>query len=208
MGSDGWPVTLRHGPITLRPLRQRDRDAWWEVRRRNAAWLQPWDATDPVADEHSFATFRQRVWLLRGHARAGRAMPFAVDVDGVFSGELTVSSIVHGAARSASLGYWIDRSRAGRGIMPTAVAMVCDHLFTSVRLHRIEIAIRPENTASLRVVEKLQFTDYGYAPKYLHIAGQWADHRLFQLLAEDRPTGVLSHYLATLRSDRGSGEST
>lgn len=206
MGTDAWPARLEHGAVTVRPLRQRDRDDWWEVRRRNVDWLQPWDATDPVADDRSYATFRQRVWTLRGQARAGRSMPFAVDVDGRFSGEVTVSSLMLGASRSASVGYWIDRGCAGRGIIPTAVALVCDHLFTAARLHRIEIAIRPENDASLRVVEKLGFTEYGYAPQYLHIAGAWADHRLFQLLAEERPNGVLSAYLAARRADRGSGE--
>jgi ribosomal-protein-alanine N-acetyltransferase len=69
---------------------------------------------------------------------------------------------------------------------------VCDHLFAQLQLHRVEIAIRPENAASLRVVEKLGFTEIGTAPRFLHIAGDWRDHRVFQLLAEDAHDGVLS----------------
>ena len=82
-------------------------------------------------------------------------MPFAIEVDGRFAGQVTVNNIVRGSAQFASIGYWLDRSFAGRGVMPLAVALVIDHCFTTAGLHRIEIAIRPENSNSLRVVEKL-----------------------------------------------------
>ena len=90
------------------------------------------------------------------------------------------------------MGYWVDRAHAGRGITPTAVALACDHCFTGLGLHRVEIAIRPENAASLRVMEKLGFAEIGLAPRYLHIDGAWRDHRLFALTAEDVPQGVLA----------------
>ena len=76
-------------------------------------------------------------------------------VDGVFAGQLTVTNIVGGSARWAQVGYWVDRRYAGQGVIPTAVAMVVDYCLLELHLHRIEVAIRPENAASLRVVEKL-----------------------------------------------------
>ena len=90
---------------------------------------------------------------------------------------------------SATLGYWVDQDRAGRGIVPTAVAMATDHCFRQLGLHRMEINIRPENVASLRVVEKLGFRDEGLRPRYLHINGQWADHRSFALTGRGGPRG-------------------
>jgi ribosomal-protein-alanine N-acetyltransferase len=80
-------------------------------------------------------------------------MPFALEVDGRFVGQVTVSNIVRGSAQFASIGYWIDQQCAGRGIMPRAVAMAIDHCLTTAGLHRVEVCIRPENTNSLRVVE-------------------------------------------------------
>lgn len=118
-------------------------------------------------------------------------MPFVLTWDDEFVGMLTVNAIAWGSSRSASIGYWVARSHAGRGITPTSVALVCDHLLTTVGLHRIEIAIRPENAPSLRVVEKLGFAEIGLAPRFLHIAGEWQDHLLFQILAEDVPRGLL-----------------
>ncbi len=131
---------------------------------------------------------------LRRQARVGRSMPFAVTVDDSFVGQLTVSNIVGGSARWAQIGYWVDQAQAGKGVMPTAVALAVDHCLFEVGLHRIEVAIRPENTASLRVVQKLGFVEYGYAERYLHIDGAWRDHRLFAMTAEDCPGGLLRRY--------------
>ena len=110
--------------------------------------------------------------------------------DGAMVGQLTVTGIAWGSARWAQVGYWIDQRHAGRGIMPLAVAMACDHCLLTMGLHRIEIAIRPENTASLRVVEKLGFSKIGLAPRYLHINGQWRDHLIFAVTAEEVPHGL------------------
>jgi len=124
---------------------------------------------------------------MRREARAGRQLPFAVEYDGRFVGQLTVNNVVRGSAQFASLGYWVDEKYAGRGITPRAVAMVIDHCFEQVGLHRVEIAIRPENTASLRVVEKLGISQVGYATRFLHIDGDWRDHRIFAVTREEVP---------------------
>ena len=127
-------------------------------------------------------------------ARQGRLLPFAVTFDGRMVGQLSVSGITWGSACWAQVGYWIDREHAGAGTMVTAVAMASDHCWFTMGLHRIEVAIRPENTASLRVVEKLGFRPEGRAPRYLHIDGEWRDHLLFALTAEEVPEGLLARW--------------
>ena len=195
-----WPVRLTsgHDPVvTLRPLSRRDALAWRASRQRNAAWLTPWEATVPPGVSSRPSTFPALVRRLRRQARRGTTYPFAVEVDGAFAGQLTVNNIVRGSAQFASVGYWLDRRYAGRGVIPRAVAMVVDHCFTRGGLHRIEVAIRPENTNSLRVVEKLGMREYGYAPRYLHIDGAWRDHRLYAVTVEEVPEGLLARWEAT-----------
>jgi [ribosomal protein S5]-alanine N-acetyltransferase len=180
--------------VGLRPIRQRDRRSWLRLRRDNREWLREWDATMPPGGPVRATSFPRMVRELRALAREGRALPFVVTYDEELVGQVTVSNIVWGSARWAQIGYWIDEKHAGRGIIPTAVAMAVDHAFGELGLHRIEIAIRPENPASLRVVEKLGFTRIGEAPRYLHINGAWRDHVLFALTAEDVPDGLLRRW--------------
>lgn len=182
--------------VLLRPLRLTDAKAWRETRQRNATWLVPWDATVPPGSTERATTFTALVRRLRHQARQGSTYPFVIEVAGEFAGQVTVNNIVGGSARFASVGYWIDQRHAGRGIVPLAVALVIDHLFWTVKLHRVEVAIRPENSNSLRVVEKLGIREIGYAPKYLHIDGEWRDHRLYAVTVEESgPRGLVARVL-------------
>lgn len=188
----GWPALLTHGTVALRPLEIADAEAWRDVRTRNGDWLKEWEATLPPGDTDPAGSYVQVIRRLRKLARKGQAMPFAIEVGGRFAGQVTVNNIVRGSAQFASIGYWLDRAVAGRGVMPTAVALVIDHCFTTAGLHRVEICVRPENTNSLRVVEKLGLREVGFAPRFLHINGDWRDHRIFAVTVEDCPEGMLA----------------
>jgi ribosomal-protein-alanine N-acetyltransferase len=193
--SDGWPAVLTEGSVGLRPLRQRDSREWRSVRARNADWLRPWEATSPEPALDAPPTYAAMVRRLRTEAREGRTMPFVITFGGDLVGQLTVGGISWGSLRSAHIGYWVDRRVAGRGIMPTAVAMATDHCFAT-GLHRIEINIRPENMASRRVVEKLGFRPEGLRPRYLHIDGDWRDHLSVALTAEEVPGGLVARWIS------------
>lgn len=203
MAAPGWPARLADGPVGLRPLRLRDAPDWLALRRRNAAWLQPWEATPPgrlLPPEETLAVFLAMRRELHREARHGLALPFAVTYEERLVGQLAIRSIVRGAANTGSAGYWIDADVAGRGIMPTALALLVDHAFGPGRLHRIEANIRPENERSRRVVEKLGFRDEGVRRRYLHIDGAYRDHRCWAVTVEDAAGGMLNRWRHTVRN--------
>lgn len=195
----GWPAYLRDGAVTLRPLRRRDAQEWRRLRAANADWLRPWEATSPVPAEVPVG-YGGMLSFFRSEARHGRMLPFAVVYDGMLAGQVTVSGIARGSLRSASVGYWIDGALAGRGIIPVGVALAVDHCLGPAGLHRVEINIRPENSASLRVVEKLGFRYEGMRARLIHIDGAWRDHLAFAVTKEDVPDGLLAR-TRVLRSD-------
>jgi ribosomal-protein-alanine N-acetyltransferase len=186
-------LPLRHGRIEVAPLRLRD---WRELSAsldRNRTWLRRWQTTDP--DGHAPADARTLVRGLVQAMNAGEVLAYAVRVDGAFAGQVTVSSIEYGALSTAQLGYWVSEDFAGLGVIPTATALVTDFALGPWRLHRMEICIRPENRASLRVVQKLGFRFEGRRRRYIHIDGEWRDHLCFAVTREEVPQGVLARFL-------------
>ncbi|WP_246064065.1 GNAT family N-acetyltransferase [Blastococcus colisei] len=182
--------------MELHPLWRRDAGEWSRLRLANQNWLSPWEPTTgvPWPERHSPSAYRAMRAVVARRARLGASLPFAVRVEGRLAGQVTLDNIVRGALRSGSLGYWIDRSVAGRGMASLAVALVCDHAFGEVGLHRVEADIRPENLPSQRLVERLGFQREGLRRRYLDIDGDWRDHYSYALLAEDLPGGVLTHW--------------
>ncbi len=185
--------TLREGKISIRPIRLRDSRALERELIENRGWLRKWEATNP----HGLLSFdvRASIRSLQANARAGLGLPFAIEYDGQFAGQLNVSSISYGSLSSATIGYWVSERFAGMGATPTAVALATDHCFFGVGLHRMEICIRPENEPSLRVVEKLGFRYEGLRRRYIHINGDWRDHFCFALTVDEMPVGVLRRWL-------------
>ena len=94
----------------------------------------------------------------------------------------TTSSV---AFQSASVGYWLAEDAGGRGLATAAVAEMVTVGFREEGLHRLEAGTIPGNVRSQDVLLRNGFEQYGYAPRYLSIAGRWQDQLLFQRLRED-----------------------
>jgi ribosomal-protein-alanine N-acetyltransferase len=184
--------SLHDGKVVIRPIRLRDARVLERELLDNRGWLRKWEATNP----HGAMSFdvRASIRSLQSNARGGFGLPFAIEYDGEFAGQLNVSGISYGSLSSATIGYWVSERFAGLGVTPTAVALASDYAFFQIGLHRIEICIRPENAPSLRVVEKLGFRYEGLRRRYIHINGDWRDHFCFALVAEELPTGVLRRW--------------
>lgn len=195
MSDRHWPAAVEARNdghrIKLRPLRTRaDRVEYLTLRRANADWNRPWDSSPPNPTP-GVISFAQMVRQQDREGKAGRLLPFALEVDGALVGQVHLFGISRGALLSASAGYWISESVAGQGIMPFALAMAMDHAFQREGLHRIEVNIRPDNGPSLRVVAKLGMRDEGVRRAYLHIDGAWRDHRSFAVVTDELGPGGL-----------------
>ena len=170
------------------------------MRLRNEQWLAPWEpsAPQPWSERHSPGAWAPLNSALHKAARHGTMLPFVVLYGGRLVGQVNASNVVHGAQRSCTVGYWVDAAVAGRGITPTALALLIDHCFGAVGLHRVEVDIRPENAASLRVVEKLRLRREGFYERYLDIDGGWRDHVAFAVTAEETASGTMLSRLPVL----------
>ncbi len=187
------PAPMRAGRIGLRAIRTRDARTLERLLTENREWLEPWEATHPGGGGAvpGSVSMRPFIRLLHKQMRAGGGITFVITYDGAIAGQLSVAEISGGAMRTAQIGYWVSRHLAGRSITPTAVALAIDYLFDTLRLHRVEICIRPENAASLSVVRKLGMRREGLRERYIHIAGAWRDHECFAVTREEVPGAML-----------------
>jgi ribosomal-protein-alanine N-acetyltransferase len=191
-------TTLKGPRLTLRSLVPTDFPAWREVRRRNDAWLTPWEpARNPNLPDvvESAEAFAMRCSARERERQLGTGFGFGIFVREeaggrrrsreVLAGEINLSSVQRGPFQSAYVGYWIDQAQAGHGYMPESLVLVARFAFEHVRMHRIQVSIIPRNHRSRRVVEKLKLREEGIAQRYLEINGVWEDHIRYALTVEE-----------------------
>ncbi len=189
---DDTPVLMGRN-VTLRSPRPSDYLPWRTLRRESRDFLKPYEPRWSEADL-SHRVYTSRLKRGREEAKAGTDYTFFVFIHlggrELLVGGLTLSNIRRRAAQFVTLGYWMGREYAGRGLMTEAVGMVVPFVFDNLALHRIHAAFLPSNTASRRVLEKNGFREEGFAENYLQIDGKWCDHVLFGLTRERYESAV------------------
>jgi [ribosomal protein S5]-alanine N-acetyltransferase len=167
--------------VQVRPARGQDAGPLAALYRANLAPFEP------VRDEQFFTSAGQaaRLDALLVEREQGSAYPYVIELAGRLAGRVTVTHVARGPFCSGSLGYWVAAEHCGRGVATAAVHAVLADCFTAHGLHRLEAATLVGNPASQSVLRRTGFTLIGPAPRYLHIAGAWRDHLLYQCLAND-----------------------
>lgn len=180
------PARLAGRRVYLRQPEDRDWRPWADLRAFSHAFLAPWEPTWP-ADALTREAYRRRLrrYGIDWREDAGYSLfIFRLDNDALVGG-VTLGNVRRGVAQAATLGYWIGQPYARQGYMTDALKATITFAFQTLQLHRLEAACLPSNEASRGVLYKLGFREEGYARKYLRINGDWHDHMLFALLAEE-----------------------
>jgi [ribosomal protein S5]-alanine N-acetyltransferase len=176
--------------VTLRMPQIADFEEWAALRETSRDFLTPWEPTWPL-DDLTRAAFRRRIKRYAEDLRTDQGYAFLIarSSDGTLVGGLTLANIRRGVAQAGSLGYWTGLPFVRQGYMTAAVRAVIPFAFMSLRLHRLEAACIPTNTASIRLLEKTGFVREGYAREYLCINGVWQDHLLYGRLNDGSNDG-------------------
>lgn len=179
------PVVQGEG-VRLRVPQMSDFEEWAALRAASRAFLIPWEPTWP-ADDLTRSAFRRRIRRYWRDVREDVSYPFFVfrAHDDVLVGGLTFSNVRRGVAQTAALGYWLGQPFSRRGYMTAAVGAALPFAFNTLGLHRVEAACLPTNSPSIRLLRRCGFAEEGYARHYLKINGEWRDHLLFAILADD-----------------------
>jgi len=174
------------GSVILRHPKWADYDAWETLRRENKTYLTPWE---PAWDEKhlSRASYRTRLGRFKKMVGNDEAYPFHVfrASDERLIGACNITHIQRQVAQTAQLGYWVGEHYARQGFARASVSAATRFCFETLGLHRVEAAVKPENTASIKVLKVMGFQKEGLARGYLKINGKWEDHVIYAKLSSD-----------------------
>ena len=173
------PLATRPGSrVELRDLVYADREAFLEMVRESRELHRPW--TYPPERPDQFDDLVSRT--VRDDFKCLAAV---LVENGELVGIFTISQIVRGYFQSAYLGYYANARHAGKGLMAEAMALVLDHAFGPLSLHRLEANIQPGNAPSVALARGAGFRLEGYSPRYLLIGGRWRDHERYAITADE-----------------------
>jgi [ribosomal protein S5]-alanine N-acetyltransferase len=176
------PLATRPGSrVELRDLVYADREAFLQMVRESRDLHRPWTYPPERADQFDDLVSR----TVRDDFKCLAAVLVeSGDLVGIF----TISQIVRGYFQSAYLGYYANARHAGKGLMAEAMALVLDHAFGPLSLHRLEANIQPGNAPSIALARGAGFRLEGYSPRYLLIGGRWRDHERYAITADEHAT--------------------
>lgn len=177
--------------VHLRLLRPHDSAMLAAAYVRNREYLSPWE---PVRPEEYYTESWQAEDIVRRlkMAESGEGYPLGLFAGDTLVGRFNLAGIVRGPFQSAGLGYWVDGKYAGRGLASATVRLIVEAARVDLGLHRLEASTLLHNVGSQRVLLKAGFEQIGVAPRYLHIAGKWQDHNLYQVLLHDEDSSEVS----------------
>lgn len=172
-------MELTDGTITLRPPVEADADGVAARVLASLPELAPWM---PWATE-AYDTASALAWVRREIDPT--AHPFLiVDDTGAVVGSAGINK-VDGLNRSANLGYWLSTGATGYGYATRATRLIAHHGLDDLGLHRIEVVMAVENTASRAVAERAGATYEGIQRGGLLLGDVHHDAHQYSFVAGD-----------------------
>jgi ribosomal-protein-alanine N-acetyltransferase len=134
----------------------------------------------PPADTQAYTAYARRV--IEDPTKVGFLV--CEKDSGAIAGFININNLVEGGFRCGALGYGAFVHAAGRGLMSEALGLVVRYAFGVMGLHRLEINVQPENTASIALARRCGFRLEGFSPDMIYIDGAWRDHERWAITAE------------------------
>lgn len=152
--------------LTLRPLGYADQAAFIEALNRSRLPLRRWIPLEKTGESPTDYFHRQITKTIQGDKAESSCRRAIFLDDNTFAGMVNIIKIERGLEWTAEANWWIDSALAGQGIATKAVQTLLDHALADMPmglgLHAIRAMICLDNPGSVRLAEKLGFSNTGY----------------------------------------------
>lgn len=175
--------------MELTLLCEADATQLWTFENQHRAYFESWINARP-AIFYTPEGFDQTLQTALLEQAAGHAFHYLIRKDGVLVGRINLTQVRRQNFYSAGLGYRIAPTHSGQGLASEAVRMVMEKAFQSHGLQRVEATSRPENPASVQVLLKNGFHQFGHSRCSLQLHRQWFDLLYFEAHAPAKLDGL------------------
>ena len=153
--------TLKTQRLLLRPAQEDDLPAFYAI------------MSDPRAMRHWSTLPHESIDVTRDWMRPmfnppGQGFEWVIALDSAVIGKA-------GGYRLPEIGFILHPDHWGRGYVAEAMQAIIPELFTMSDVPALIADVDPQNTASLKVLEKLGFVETHRAERTFNIGGVWAD---------------------------------
>lgn len=160
-------------------LRAQDASPLWAFETAHRQYFESWiNARD--ASFYTPEGFDQALQTALRSQANDQAYHYVIWEGGELVGRINLTQVKRQHFHSASLGYRIAPTHGGQGLASEAVAAVMQKAFHTHGLQRLEATARPENPASVRVLLKNGFQQFGHSRCSLQLHRQWFDLLYFE----------------------------
>ena len=108
------------------------------------------------------------------------AYQYLAKQDGQIIGRVNLTAVTRPYFNKATLGYRIGERFGGRGYATRVVALLLEEAFGTLELWRVEATARPQNLASIAVMQRNGFHQYGHSEKAMRFQDAWSDLLYFE----------------------------
>lgn len=168
----------------IAPLNHADLPALLEFELTNRRYFEERINARP-ADYYSVDGVARAIDAALDDAIHDRGYQFLLKTEaGEIVGRVNLSGVKREHYHSAVLGYRIAESACGKGYASEAVRQLLCRAFGDLGLVRIEANTRAGNAASMRVLLRNGFVQFGHSKRSFQLEGSWHDRFLFERHAD------------------------
>jgi aminoglycoside 6'-N-acetyltransferase len=169
--------------LILRPFEDRDALPFAVYRSDpEVARFQGWEAPYSLEQAREFVSEMKT----RTPGTPGEWFQAAVErkEDGALIGDCVFKRLAY-EPRVAEIGYTLARPYQHHGYASEAIQALLGYIFDTLGLHRVLADCDPQNTSSVRLLEKLGFRHEGCFVESMWLKGEWVDEDWYAILERE-----------------------
>lgn len=171
--------------LIFRILSPEDADSVLVFYEENKDFFEPWEPKRP----DNFYTHAYQKALLNAEfnqifeKKSVRFYAFLKKNPNVIIGTFCLHNILYHVFQSCSLGYKVHSQYTQKSYGTQIVSFALWLAFHEQKLHKVEALVHPQNSASQKLLEKLNFSLEGTSLDAVFLRGQWEDHLRYVCLS-------------------------